>query len=167
MYTDRQGGTTYTFANLPAFLANTPSSIQFLGDVSAPSPFNGGASGNRETKQEYYVAYAQDEVKLRPNLTLNYGLRYEYYAPMREARNLSVFLDTVTGALSCAATTPVAPATVPLCNNPTRSNWYKADSSSFGPRIGIAWQPFSGRTGMFGGERSVIRAGFGIFYGPG
>src|SRR5712671_2135391 len=166
IYADRLGGTTYTFANVDALVANNLSSTAFLGDLSTTSPYN-GATGNRELEQEMYIGYAQDEVKLRPNLTLNYGLRYDYYAPMREARNLSVFLDTVTGALSCAATTPVAPATVPLCNNPTRSNWYKADSSSFGPRIGIAWQPFSGRTGMFGGERSVIRAGFGIFYGPG
>ena len=166
IYADRLGGTTYTFANVDALVANNLTSTAFLGDLSSTSPYN-GATGNRELEQEMYIGYAQDEVKLRPNLTLNYGLRYEYYGPMREARNLSVYLDTVTGALSCAATTPVAPSTVPLCNNPTRSNWYQADSSSFGPRIGIAWQPFSGRTGMFGGERSVIRAGFGIFYGPG
>src|SRR5205085_3922534 len=42
MTTDRQGGITYTFPNLAAFLANTASAIQYLGDVSAPSPSNDG-----------------------------------------------------------------------------------------------------------------------------
>ena len=84
LYTDRLGGTTYTFSNLNAFLANTPTSVQYLGDVSAPSPFNDGLTGQRLAKQEYYIGYAQDEWKIRPGLTLNYGLRYEYYAPLRE-----------------------------------------------------------------------------------
>src|SRR5581483_3190295 len=88
MYTDRLGGTTYTFSNINDFLANRPQQIQFLGDVSAPSPFNGGATGIREAVQTYYVGYAQDEWKIRPNFTMNYGLRYEYYSVLHEARNL-------------------------------------------------------------------------------
>ena len=93
LYTDRLGGTTYTYSNLTSFLTNTPQSIQFLGDVSAPSPFNNGATGQRFAKQEYYIAYAEDEWKIRPNITLNYGLRYEYYTPLREDRNLQVLFD--------------------------------------------------------------------------
>jgi hypothetical protein len=160
IYADRLGGTTYTFANVDSLVANTLTSTAYLSDLSSTSPYN-GATGNRLLKQEMYIGYIQDEVKLRPNLTLNYGLRYEYYAPMREDRNLSVYLDAVTGQLSCASTD------VRLCQNPTRSNWYKADPTNFGPRIGIAWSPFSGRTGTFSGERTVFRAGFGIFSGPG
>ena len=53
MSTDRLGGTTYTFQNVNAFLANTPSTIQFLGDESAPSVFNNGATGERHIEQEY------------------------------------------------------------------------------------------------------------------
>src|SRR5262249_36519651 len=74
IYTDRQGGTTYTFSNLDGLLANTPQQIQFLGDVSDPSPFSFGATGWRQARQEYYIGYAQDEWRLRNNLTLNYGL---------------------------------------------------------------------------------------------
>ena len=78
MSTDRIGGTTYTFANVTAFLANQASTVQYLGDVSAPSPFNNGATGERHVKQEYYIAYAQDEwhvaserdAELRPALRL-------------------------------------------------------------------------------------------------
>jgi hypothetical protein len=150
LYTDRLGGTTYTYSNIAGFLANTPQSVQFLGDVSAPSPFNGGATGQRFAKQEYYVAYAQDEWKIRPNLTLNYGLRYEYYTPLREDRNLQVLFDIEAGRL-----------------RPPSEAAFKASKTNFGPRVALTWSPGMGRTGFFGGGRTVLRAGFGIYYGPG
>ena len=78
MTTDQLGGTTYTFPNITAFLANTPSAIQYLGDISAPSVFNNGATGLRHTEQQYFVGFAQDEwhagvepdAELRPALRL-------------------------------------------------------------------------------------------------
>ena len=73
--------------------------MQYLGDVSAPNPLHGGATGNRFLKQAYYIVFAQDEWKIRPNLTMNYGLRYEYYSPLHEDRNLFTFFDMTTGAL--------------------------------------------------------------------
>ncbi len=150
LYTDRQGGITYTYANINNFLANTAQSVQFLGDVSAPSPFNGGATGQRKAKQEYYIAYAQDEWKLRPNVTLNYGLRYEYYTPLREDRNLQVLFDINTGTL----------------RDPKQSA-FKSSQTNFGPRIALTWSPNPGGTGFFGGGHTVVRGGLGIFYGPG
>ena len=83
MSTDRLGGTTYSFTNLNAFLANQPSTIQFLGDESAPSVFNNGATGLRHFQQEYYIGYAQDEWHATPKFTLNYGVRYDYYCRAR------------------------------------------------------------------------------------
>ena len=79
METDRLGGTTYSFTNLNAFLANQPSTVQFLGDESAPSVFNNGATGPRNLRQTYFIAYAQDEWRANTKLTLNYGIRYDYY----------------------------------------------------------------------------------------
>jgi Carboxypeptidase regulatory-like domain len=149
MYTDRQGGITYTFSNLNAFLANNPSSIQYLGDVSAPSPFTGGV-GDRLAKQEYYIGYAQDEWKLRPNLTLNYGLRYEYYTPLREAQNRQILFDTRTGVL-----------------RPPTEQPYKSSKTNFGPRVALTWMPNYKSDGFFGGGKTVLRGGFGIYYGPG
>jgi hypothetical protein len=149
IYTDRLGGTTYVFNSLQTFLTNSPASIQYLGDVSAPSPFNNGATGNRLAKQEYYIGYAQDEWKIKPNLTLNYGLRYEYYTPLREARNLDVLFDIRNGTLK----SPDEP-------------FFKV-KHNFGPRVGITWSPSPTATGFFAGGRTVFRGGFGVFFGPG
>ena len=150
LYTDRQGGTTYTFSNLNAFLANTPTSIQYLGDVSAPSPFTNGPGGIRLAKQEYYIGYGQDEWKVRPGLTINYGLRYEYYSPLLEAHDQMILFDIKTGILK-----------------PPTARPYKTSKTNFGPRIGVTWSPDVNGTGFFSGSRTVFRGGFGIYYGPG
>ncbi len=150
LYTDRQGGTTYTYSNLAGFLANTPQSVQFLGDVSAPSVFNNGATGQRYAKQEYYIGYALDEWKVKPNLTLNYGLRYEYYAPLREDRHLQVLFNIANGTL----------------RNPEEKA-FKSSKTSFAPRVALTWSPRPNSTGFFGGGKTIFRGGFGIFYGPG
>jgi hypothetical protein len=121
-----------------------------LGDVSAPSPFNGGATGQRFAKQEYYIAYAEDEWKIRPNLTLNYGLRYEYYTPLREDRNLQVLFNITNGTFARR-----------LSKRSSRQR------HNFGPRLSMTWSPNPKGDGFFGGGRTVLRGGFGIFYGPG
>ena len=132
LYTDRQGGTTYVFNNLSDFLGNRPASIQYLGDVSAASPFNNGATGMRKGELEYYIGFAQDEWRIRPNLTLNYGLRLEYYTPMREARNLDVLFNPQTGVLD--------PSDRKFTDN----------SIGWGPRVGLTWSPNTNGGGAFG-----------------
>jgi hypothetical protein len=145
MYTDRLGGSTYTFANLNDLLANNPTQTSFLGDVSAPSPFNGGATGIREAKQYYLIGYAQDEWKIRPTLTMSYGLRYEYYSVLHEARNLAVIVDAATGQF----------------RDPKTTDFYRSSKLNFGPRLAFSWSPkrFDGKT--------VFRIGAGYYYGPG
>lgn len=150
MWTDRIGGTTYTFASINNFLANSLQSTQFLGDVSAPSPFFNNSTGQPEAKQTYYILYGQDEWKIRSNLTLNYGLRYEYYTPLREKNNRQVLFDIVTGTLR-------DPSNDPLISKKT----------NFGPRIALTWSPNPTGTGLFGGGKTLLRGGFGIYYGPG
>jgi hypothetical protein len=140
MTTDRIGGVTYTFPNITAFLANQASTVQYLGDVSAPSPFNDGATGQRRVKQEYFVAYAQDEWHLAPKATLNYGLRYDYYTPLREANDLIVKFNIDTGVID--------PNTTPL---------YESKTNNFQPRVSFTYAP----------GRTVFRTGIGMFVGPG
>ena len=124
MSTDQLGGITYTYPNLTAFLANTPTSIQYFGDLSEASPFHNGATGPKNIKQEYYVAYAQDEWRVRPNLTLNYGLRYDYYAPLREADNRIVKFNIDTGTID--------PDTTPL---------YQSNKTNFEPPVSATFRP--------------------------
>ena len=144
MYFDQKGGTTYTFANLNAFLNNQAQQIAFLGDISQPSKFNDGLTGMRQTRQEYYIGYAQDEWKLRPNLTFNYGMRYEYYTPMRERNDGAVVFDPGQGVIL-----------------PRGTDFYKVSSRNFLPRLAMAWTPAAL------GNKSVIRWGFGLNVGPG
>ena len=141
MSTDQLGGITYTYQNLAGFLANTPSSIQYFGDLSEPSPFHDGASGPRHIEQEYYVAFAQDEWRVNPKLTLNYGLRYDYYVPLREADNRIVKFNIDTGTL-----------------DPDTTSLYRSKKNNFQPRIGSTFALSS---------KTVLRGGFGIFVGPG
>lgn len=140
-YTNRNGGTQYTFNNLPDLLANRLASFRYVGDLSDPSVFNGGATGERFGKQEYYIGYAQDEWKIGSRVTLNYGLRYEYYSPIREDRDLNVQFDIEAGRLL-----------------PPTQAFYKSVKTNFGPRIGLSYSPTT---------KTAIRGGFGIFYGPG
>jgi hypothetical protein len=150
LYTDRLGGITYSYSSLNNFLLNTAATVQYLGDLSAPSPFFNGATGQALAKQEYYIAYAQDEWKLKPNVTLNYGLRYEYYSPLREDTNRQILFDINTGQLRDASQSP-----------------YRSKKNNFAPRLALTWSPNPGGTGFFSGGRTVLRGGFGIFYGPG
>jgi Carboxypeptidase regulatory-like domain len=150
LYTDRQGGITYTFSNINNFLANTVQSAQFLGDLSAPSPFFNNSTGQALARQTYYIAYAQDEWKIRPGVTLNYGLRYEYYTPLREANNRQILFDIITGQLRDSSQDP-----------------FHTSRNNFGPRIALTWSPNPSGKGLFSGGRTVLRGGFGIYYGPG
>ncbi len=150
LYTDRQGGTTYTFSSLANFLTNNISSVQYLGDVSAPSPFTSGPGGSRLAKQAYYIAYGQDEWKVRPGLTVNFGLRYEYYSPLKEANDQQIYFDIVSGTLR------------PVTEDP-----YITKKNNFGPRVALTWSPDPTGVGFFAGGRTILRGGIGLFYGPG
>ncbi len=141
MSTDQQGGTTYSYSNINAFLNNTASTVQYFGDLSEPSPFHNGASGMKNIAQEYYVAFAQDEWRLSNNFTLNYGLRYDYYVPLREVDNRIVKFNIETGKLD--------PDTTPL---------YQSKKNNFQPRLSATFSPT---------DKMVFKGGFGIFVGPG
>lgn len=138
------GGTTYTFSNVQAFLADTPSQVQFNGDTTDVSPFT-GKGGMTNLHQMFYIGYVQDEWKIRPNLTMNLGLRYEYYGPMHETSNKVDCFDTTTGKLIPNFT----------------GDWYKMSKTNFGPRVALSWSP------QKMANKTVFRVGAGYYYGPG
>ncbi len=152
---DQLGGTQLTYGNLLDFVLNRNLTGSFIGDLSgagdfriATNPvttFSRPLSGFHKGDQYYLIGYAQDEWRFRPNLTVNYGLRYEYYSANTEADNRVIQFDAGTGRL-------LAPGEQAL---------YKSSKANFAPRLGFTWAPerFNGKT--------VIRAGGGIYYGPG
>jgi trimeric autotransporter adhesin len=110
----------------------------------------------------YWDLYAQDEWKLRGNLTLNLGVRYEYVSPLEEENNLIANLDLSPGVLNPALGAPAAAVVLPGHAGPYSGDLpdslVRPDRKAFAPRVGFAWKPFS---------KMVVRGGYGINYNTG
>jgi Carboxypeptidase regulatory-like domain/TonB-dependent Receptor Plug Domain len=87
--------------------------------------------------------FAQHDWKLRPRLTLNLGVRYEYESPMTEVNNNYSRIDTGAGKLLVAG------------RNASETLDLEAAKANFGPRVGFAWSL---------NPRTVVRSAFGVFY---
>ena len=110
-----------------------------------PQPGSGLPNGQRYFRTAGYSLFAQDDWKVRPNLTLTLGLRWEYFPPVTEAKGtLSNYIFGSQGFLDGSV------QTVKQLYNPDRNN--------FGPRIGFAYSP------NLLARRVSIRGGFGILY---
>ena len=110
----------------------------------------------------YSDLYLQDEWKVRGNLTLNLGVRYEYVSPFTEENNLIANLDLSPGVLNPAAGTPAVAVVIPgqsgPYSGPLPASLMRPDRNNFAPRVGFAWKPFS---------KTVVRGGYGINYNTG
>lgn len=127
------------YSTLSEFENNTPSSVQITFDLS---PFN---------LYTYQIGgFVQDDYRMRSNLTLNLGLRYDYYTVPRENHN-RVFNR---------GTDPNDPALGPGYG-PYRpvDSMYNADYRNWQPRLGFNWN-----VGKHKG--TVVRGGFGMFVSP-
>jgi outer membrane receptor protein involved in Fe transport len=113
----------------------------FRGLPSTVISFDGFPGGN--TRKFEFAAYVQDDWKVGPTLTVNYGLRWEFYGRMTEKRNKQSFFVAECKCMKIAG----IDASEGLVKN---------DFNNFAPRLGFAWRPF--------GDRVVIRASSGIFY---
>jgi len=96
--------------------------------------------------------FAQDDWRLRTNLSFNLGLRYEYNGPYTEAQNRIVNLDVAPGF---TAATPVQPGGTGPFHGGFPDSLVRPDRNDFAPRVGIAWKPQ---------KQMVVRAGYGINY---
>lgn len=122
------------FATLDDFLNNRLNSADFTGELPI--------KGLRKTN---VYAFVQDEFKLRPNLTLNLGLRYEFYQPFSVVNGREIPFDIPGCGGYCAA----------------GSAMYFPNYLDFDPRVSVTWSP-KGSHGT-----TVIRSGFGMFHGEG
>jgi hypothetical protein len=151
------GNLINTLYGLPARISQT--FISNLGD-NVFLPFKTGDSVTLYAEKhnlDQYNLYFQDEWKVRPNLTLNYGGRWEINPPGNTSPDANVFV----------ASTPIA-ASSNVTFVPAK-RWYEGDFKwAIGPRIGLAYSP-DFKSGilhtLFGGNNhSVIRLGYGLAF---
>ncbi len=126
-----------------------------------------------DTNSAYLGGFIQDDYRIRPNITINLGLRYEIERGVRESEGRIVTdfnrtIDSPIAAQVLANYNASVPASVPLgslgalkgglifANDPKQSN-QSTDTNNFQPRAGVSWGVDS---------KTVIRAGFGIFTSP-
>jgi len=96
-----------------------------------------------QNRQHVPSVFAQDDWKVSSRLTVNLGIRYDYFSPIVEAHNRQSNFDFATGTLIPASSSDRA-----LVN---------ADKANFSPRLGFAWTPTAS-------ANTVLRGAYGIFY---
>ena len=162
----RLGG-EYTRVNLDKLFPQVFNGQLFFGDFQgflqgAPvGSFGGGGVYNHEYRNNNYSFFVQDDWKVRPDLTLNLGLRTEvlgaFYDNLCHIGNFDPQLGNngqypfVYG--SCANKLGVDGLTGKGNNTTYRNNY----STGLGPRIGFAWD-------VFGHHNTTIRGGYGIYF---
>jgi hypothetical protein len=115
--------------------------------------------------------FFQDTWKMRPNLTIDLGVRYQYFVPVTDVNNVLTSFDPTLYSASAVPTCANAACTALIRGTGNELNGiavagstsrfgnaiYPSDKNNFSPRVGIAWDPFKkGKT--------VVRAGYGLYY---
>jgi len=138
----------YTFNNLWDFANDAPISESGSFDPRTGRP----TSSYKHIRSNIYAFFAQDDWKAKPNLTLNFGLRWEYFGPIHEKQNnlSTVILGQGTNALTDLRVR-------------VGGNMYNSSHNNWGPQLGFAWSP-KGVLGREFNNRFVVRGGAGIAY---
>jgi len=156
-------------SNAVSYSDNYPGYFLGLADT-----YGQGSSQRENVRSTGVYLFAQDSWKIRPNFTLNYGLRWELDTPLTDILgHVQTFRPGETSQLYPCTSTPLAycPTGLVVPGDPgvppgMTSTYYKA----FAPRLGMSYSPdfTSGFLGkVFGSNgKSSIRAGWGLFYNP-
>jgi hypothetical protein len=105
----------------------------------------------RHTHENNFGFYVQDSFRPTQRLTINYGLRWDYFGVVKEKNNL---LSNITSVSPAPGT---GTFTLTQVGQPGLPSLYNPDKKDFAPRISAAWD-------VTGKGRTVVRAGFGMFY---
>ncbi len=125
----------------------------------------GRASKNAEVDMvnNRWSAFVQDDWKVNRKLTVNLGVRYDFYGVFSNAKGDLSSFDPELGKVVLISGTPdprlmsTLPVVLGKDLGLDSSNWYNNDRNNFAPRVGFAYRPF-------GGTRFVVRAAYGIYY---
>jgi len=120
--------------------------------LGLPATFQQTSSDLARLIENRYQLWFQDDWRIRPRLTLNLGLRWEPALPAHDV--LGPLTGFTPGMQSTVA--PNAPRGL-IFSGDVRDSIYPADWNNVAPRIGFAWD-------LTGSGKSVIRAGYGIYY---
>ncbi|MCL2659500.1 MAG: TonB-dependent receptor, partial [Acidobacteriaceae bacterium] len=133
----------YNFYNLWAFLNDAPHS-----EGGQFNPLTGTPTANRQdNRQNIWGFFVQDDWKVRPDLTLNIGLRYSYFGPLSAKQNN---LNIVRFGAGAAQFTDL--------RIQRGGSFWNAQRWNFGPQFGFAWSPAPFK------NRVVVRGGYGLNY---
>jgi outer membrane receptor protein involved in Fe transport len=138
----------YVMHNLWNFPNDTPTFEQ----IDANPTTGGPADAQRYLRSKDISFFVQDDWKVRPDLTLSFGLRYAYFTPLSDAKNRLTNLEFGAGGFW---RTP--PFSLHRCSRrPRRAAPNGRTLRDAGPRFGFAWSPslFKGTT--------VVRGGAGV-----
>lgn len=118
----------------------------YEGNGNCDECFSTGNTGNtqRTTYNNGFALFLQDDYHIRPNLTLNYGLRWEYFGPISEKHGLLYNFGADSGP----------DAMLEHVGSGGLSGAYTKDWTGFQPRIGVAWTPLT---------HTTVRAAYGIY----
>jgi trimeric autotransporter adhesin len=135
---------TFTFTGVATGVSDFADFLKGIPDTSSIAFGN----ADKYLRQSIYDAYVTDDWRLRPELTINAGLRWEYGAPITELYGRLVNLDI---ASDFSAVAPV------LAGDPRYpDSLIRPDRRGIEPRIGLSWRPIAGSS-------VVVRAGYGIY----
>src|SRR6185437_6280175 len=134
---------TFNFHNLWDFANDAPFFEKGQFDHSTGVPF----ANRQDDRITMWGFFVQDDYKVRPNLTVNLGLRWSYFGAMYSKENNLDVLQFGSGA-----------NVLSNLNVRVGGNLYTPQKYNFGPQIGFAWQPKASN------GKAVLRGGFGINY---
>jgi hypothetical protein len=148
-----------------ATTGNTYTSLgDFIDDMTGQDPGTisvGFGNPNINASATIFAPYIQDTWRIKSNLAMDLGLRYEYWGPLGNALSFPAF-DTSQGFGVPNITLAMETAN-PLAFESAFSFKQIPDKRNFAPRIGLAYSPHWGKL-LFGDGKTVLRAGYGIFY---
>jgi hypothetical protein len=136
--------------------------------VDITTGFSNGAPSKRELRYENWSGYGQDQWRVSPHLTLNLGLRYDLYTPLRNEQRIYLEARVSGETAKQAALDPAGVYQIVGGNAGSKNGqFFKADKNNFGPTFSFAWSPNfkSGLSKLFPGEgKTVLRGGYRISY---